>query len=177
MNNKKLILAVLMVVLAFALIACQQKKFNDNYKGYETGDGQVMGPVMTESYTADGKRYTPMTVQDAVNYRERGQAAWYGDEIYLTGGGNYSTANGEIFDENLMTAGHKYLPLPTYVKVTNTNNNRYVIVRVNDRGPFHPDRLIVLSKAAAEQLGFERNGTAPVIVETVQVGGNSYAGR
>lgn len=176
MSKRNLILTVLMVALAFTLTACQQKKINDNYKGYETSNSQAIGSVITKPYTMDGKRYTPMTAQEAMNYRERGQAVWYGDEIWSEGG-NYRTASGEPFDENLMTAGHKYLPLPTYVKVTNTNNNRSIIVRVNDRGPFHPDRLIVLSKAAAEQLGFERNGIAPVIVETVQVGGNSHSGR
>lgn len=182
MRRKQVILVVMMVALALTLCSCQQARQtkSGNYKHYQTNDANnnlAKGPVMTESYVVGGVRYTPMTVQQAVNYSERGEAAWYGDEIYLTEGGNYTTANGEVFDENMMTAGHKTLPLPTYVRVTNLNNNRTVIVRVNDRGPFSPDRLIVLSKAAAEQLGFERRGTAPVMIETVQVGGNSYMGR
>lgn len=182
MRRKHAVLVILMVTLALALCSCQQARRDTehNYKPYHTNDGNnnlAKGAVMTEPYVVDGKRYTPMSVQEAWKYRERGEAAWYGDEIYMAEGGNYNTANGEVFDENLMTAGHKYLPLPTYVKVTNLNNNKSVIVRVNDRGPFHPDRLIVLSKAAAEKLGFEHRGTAPVMVETVQVGGSSYTGR
>lgn len=182
MKKRHVFLVVFMVAIALTLCSCQQARrdVSPNHKPYQTNDGNnnlAKGAVMTDSYVVDGRRYTPMSVTEASTYRERGEAAWYGDEIYLTEGGNYTTANGEVFDENMLTAGHKYLPLPTYVRVTNLNNSRSVIVRVNDRGPFNPDRLIVLSKAAAEQLGFERRGTASVMVETVQVGGNSYTGR
>ena len=86
------------------------------------------------------------------------------------------TANGELFNPNGLTAAHKYLPLPTHVQVTNLENGRSIIVRVNDRGPFpsqhNPasgNRIIDLSRGAAEQLGFVEQGVAPVHVETIQV--------
>jgi rare lipoprotein A len=78
------------------------------------------------------------------------------------------TANGEAFHPSKLTAAHKLLPLPTFVRVTNLENGRSIIVRVNDRGPFHQDRLIDLSAGAARELGFYQEGTAPVLVETVQ---------
>ncbi len=78
------------------------------------------------------------------------------------------TANGEAFDPNQLTAAHKHLPLPCFVRVTNLNNNKSIIVRVNDRGPFVGDRIIDLSAGAAKRLGFYSQGLAPVQVETVE---------
>lgn len=182
MNKAHVISIALILTAALVLCACQgtHRDQSPNYKPYQTYDNNqnlAKGSVITDPYEVGGKRYSPMTVAEAAHYCESGEAVWYGAEMDMNENGNYRTANGEVFDDNLMTAGHKFLPLPTYVKVTNVNNNRSVIVRVNDRGPFNSDCLIVLSKAAAEQLGFERTGTAPVIVETVQVGGNSYMPR
>lgn len=77
------------------------------------------------------------------------------------------TANGEAFDPNQLSAAHKYLPLPTYARVTNLANKKSIIVRVNDRGPFVPDRIIDLSSEAAKRLGFYNQGIAKVLVETV----------
>ncbi|MEE8268434.1 MAG: septal ring lytic transglycosylase RlpA family protein, partial [Nitrospinaceae bacterium] len=89
----------------------------------------------------------------------------------------HMTANGEAFNPNALSAAHKHLPLPTNVKVTNLQNGRSVIVRVNDRGPFPSDhnpasgrRIIDVSYAAAKQLGFQAQGTARVRVETIQAG-------
>ena len=79
------------------------------------------------------------------------------------------TANGEAFDPNGLNAAHKYLPLPTYVKVTNLENSRSIIIRVNDRGPFVKGRIIDLSAGAAKRLDFYKKGTARVLVETYQV--------
>lgn len=79
------------------------------------------------------------------------------------------TANGEAFDPKGLYAAHKYLPLPTYVKVTNLKNNRTIIVRVNDRGPFVKGRIIDLTAAAAKKLGFYKKGTTTVLVETIQI--------
>ncbi len=86
------------------------------------------------------------------------------------------TANGEVFDPRQLTAAHKYLPLPTHVKVTNMENNKWVIVRVNDRGPFPSDynpssgeRIIDVSEGAAKKLGFHKKGVARVKVETVEL--------
>ena len=79
------------------------------------------------------------------------------------------TANGEAFDPDGLNAAHKYLPLPIYVKVTNLENRRSIIVRVNDRGPFVKGRIIDLSAGAARKLGFFKKGTARVLVETIEV--------
>lgn len=106
-------------------------------------------------YRVFGRWYK--TLRSAKNYHARGIASWYGRKFH-----NRKTANGEIYDMYAMTAAHKSLPLPTYLRVTNLDNNKQVIVRVNDRGPFHDDRLIDLSYAAALKLGVVNNGTAHV---------------
>ncbi len=111
-------------------------------------------------YQVFGKTYHLLPASKG--YRARGTASWYGTKFH-----GRRTANGEIYDMNGMTAAHKTLPIPCYVRVTNTLNNRSVIVRVNDRGPFHGNRLIDLSYAAAVRLGFADRGTAPVEVEVV----------
>ena len=89
-------------------------------------------------------------------------ASWYGVKFH-----GYKTANGEVYDMYGMTAAHKTLPLPSYVRVTNLTNSRSVIVRVNDRGPFHGNRLIDLSWAAAKKLGYHDKGTARVRIEGI----------
>jgi rare lipoprotein A len=81
------------------------------------------------------------------------------------------TANGEAFDPNGLSAAHKYLPLPIYVRVTNLQNHQSIIVRVNDRGPFVSGRIIDLSAGAARKLGFYKKGTAQILVECVEVKG------
>jgi len=97
-----------------------------------------------------------------VGYRERGIASFYGVKFH-----NYKTSNGEIYDMYGMSAANKVLPLPTYVRVTNLENHRQVIVRVNDRGPFHENRIIDLSFAAAKKLDMIKTGTA--LVEVVAI--------
>jgi len=82
------------------------------------------------------------------------------------------TSNGEVYDMYAMTAAHKTLPIPTYVRVTHTGNKRSIIVRINDRGPFHGPRIIDLSYVAALKLGFADNGTADVLVETIDLSGS-----
>jgi rare lipoprotein A len=111
-----------------------------------------------------------MTTAQAATYREEGIASWYGDETYRQRGG-HMTANGEAFDPDGMSAAHKYLPLPIFVRVTNLSNCRRIIVRVNDRGPFIEGRMIDLSAGAARRLGFYKHGTARVLVETVHLEG------
>lgn len=134
------------------------------------------GKVKNAPYTVNGIRYTPMTVSQAKKYSETGVASWYGWETRNKSGG-HMTANGEAFNPEGLTGAHKYLPLPTHVRVTNLENGRSIIVRVNDRGPFpsvnNPDsgkRIIDLSQGAAKKLGFYNKGTARVKVETVSVG-------
>jgi rare lipoprotein A len=123
------------------------------------------GKVKKSPYVVKGRKYVPMSVEQARNYRETGIASWYGYETYRQKGG-HMTANGEAFDPNGLNAAHKYLPLPTFVKVTNLENRRSIILRVNDRGPFVDGRIIDLSAGAARKLGFYDKGTAKVRVES-----------
>lgn len=128
------------------------------------------GRVKTSPYVINGRRYVPMSAEKAKTYREKGVASWYGYETYRQKGG-HMTANGEAFDPNGFNAAHKYLPLPTFVRITNLENRRRIIVRVNDRGPFVDGRIIDLSAGAAKKLGFFKKGTARVLVETVNLEG------
>ncbi len=126
------------------------------------------GRVKRSPYVVNGKRYVPMSVAQAGAYREVGTASWYGYETYHQPGGRM-TANGEAFNPKGLTAAHKLLPLPMFVKVTNLQNRRAIIVRVNDRGPFYGDRIIDLSAGAAKRLGFYQQGTAKVLVEAIEL--------
>lgn len=110
-------------------------------------------------YQVGGIWYVPREQPD---YDVRGIASWYGDAFHLK-----TTANGEIFDMNAITAAHTTLPLPSLVEVTNLENGRKLVVRVNDRGPFVDNRIIDLSREAAVQLGFQRQGLAKVRVRYV----------
>jgi len=111
-------------------------------------------------YRVFGKQYWVMP--SSLGYTATGTASWYGSKFH-----GHQTSNGEIYNMYSMTAAHKSLPIPTYAKVTNLNNGRHVIVRVNDRGPFHGDRLIDLSYAAATKLGYAKLGTARVRIEAI----------
>jgi len=111
-------------------------------------------------YTVNGRTYRVM--DDATGYVERGIASWYGRKFH-----GHRTSSGETYDMYAMTAAHTRLPLPTYVEVTNLRNGRKVVVRVNDRGPFHPNRLIDLSWAAAKKLGIVETGTGLVEVRAI----------
>ena len=133
-------------------------------------DAIRQGRVKASPYVVKGRRYVPMSVEKAKTYREKGIASWYGYETYRQKGG-HMTANGEAFDPNGLNAAHKYLPLPTFVRVTNLENRRRIIVRVNDRGPFVYGRIIDLSAGAAKKLGFFNKGTTRVLVETVELEG------
>jgi rare lipoprotein A len=126
------------------------------------------GRVKNAPYVVYGRRYVPMSVAAARRYRERGIASWYGHETLKNKGG-HMTANGEAFDPEGLSAAHKYLPLPTYVRITNLENRRSIIVRVNDRGPFVKGRIIDLSVGAAKKLGFYDQGTVRVDVEAIEL--------
>src|SRR5438132_7739012 len=110
-------------------------------------------------YIVAGRIYVP---EEDVNYREEGMASWYGDDFH-----GRLTANGEVFDMGALTAAHPTLPMPCYARVTNLSNGKSLIVRVNDRGPYHGNRLIDVSNKAAELLEFKGNGVARVRVEYV----------
>ena len=118
----------------------------------------------TSPYTVNGKTYRVMT--SAQGYRERGIASWYGLKFH-----DRPTANGERFSVYGPTAAHRSLPIPSYVRVTNEENGASMVVRVNDRGPFHSERLIDLSYGAALRLGFADRGTAAVLLEVIDVPG------
>ena len=111
-------------------------------------------------YTVLGKTYHVNF--DTRDFSETGYASWYGKKFH-----GRKTSNGEVYDMYAMTAAHKTLPIPSFVKVTNLENDRSVVVRVNDRGPFHDGRVIDLSYTAAKQLGFHNQGTALVQVDII----------
>ncbi len=114
-------------------------------------------------YEVNGRRY--VVLPSAAGYVEQGIASWYGPDFH---GGR--TATGEIYDMHALTGAHPTLPLPAWVRVTNLQNGRSVIVRLNDRGPFSKNRIIDLSRAAAEQLDMIRTGTAMVEVRSLAAG-------
>ena len=114
-------------------------------------------------YTVFGVEYTPATTLRP--YKERGIASWYGRLFH-----NQKTSNGEIYDMYGMTAAHPTLPLPSYARVTNVATGKSVVVRVNDRGPFHPGRVIDLSYAAAYRIGIAQKGSGQVEVESILPG-------
>ena len=166
--NKELQKKILLkfVCLMF-LTGCSETTFliNSAKRIGSWGDGPVY--KVGTPYKINGKWYYP-----AVNYEydEIGIASWYGPGFH-----GKRTANGEVFDQNKITAAHKTLPMPSIVKVTNLDNGLVLEnVRVNDRGPFAGDRIIDLSKKAAEKLGFLKNGVAKVRVEILEDESRKY---
>jgi rare lipoprotein A len=149
-------------------------------------DGAPKGPVPTkfkevkpkseplsrygnpDAYAIEGRRY--QVLKTSSGYKTRGIASWYGTKFH-----KQRTSSGDNYDMYAMTAAHKTLPLPSYVKVKNLNNGRVAIVRINDRGPFRNDRVIDLSYAAAVKLGLLPKGTAPVEIEALNTGKRGFA--
>ncbi len=119
-------------------------------------------------YTVLGKTYR--VLPSSHGYKERGEASWYGTKFH-----GRRTANGEVYNMFAMTAAHKTLPIPSYVRVTHVGNGRSIVVRINDRGPFHGNRIIDLSYAAAKKLGVIATGVARVDVVDVTPTGKSVA--
>lgn len=138
-------------ILIFVLNACSS---TDTSPGGGQGHYKVGNP-----YQIDGRWYYP---KEDYSYDETGIASWYGADFH-----NGVTANGEIFNKNELTAAHKTLPLPTLARITNLDNGRSIVVRVNDRGPFSGARIIDVSQRAAQLLGFEQQGTAKVRVQVL----------
>jgi len=118
-----------------------------------------------KNYKVRGKWYS--VKKSSTGYREKGISSWYGKKFH-----GHRTSSGETYNMYAMTAAHKTLPLPTYVRVTHLKNGRSVIVKVNDRGPFHHDRIIDLSYAAAKKLGITATGTG--VVEVVALDPKTY---
>ncbi|MFY8208302.1 MAG: septal ring lytic transglycosylase RlpA family protein [Caulobacter sp.] len=160
----------LMALAAASLAACATPKYEfGRTVATSTGSAPRPGSMIgrdgkplrgTEKpYQIKGIWYYP---HEDRNYNVVGIGSWYGEQFH-----NRKTSNGEIFDMNLPSAAHKTLPLPSLVEVTNLDNGRKMILRVNDRGPFVGDRIIDLSKAAADELGYRRQGVARVRVKYV----------
>lgn len=134
-----------------------------DYRAPPPVDGET--PKIGRPYKINGVWYRPAYDPD---YDETGYASWYGPQFH-----GRKTANGEIFDMNKLTAAHRTLPLPSYVKVTNLTNGRSLVLRVNDRGPFAKGRILDVSRRGAQLLGFERQGVARVRVQIVDADGTS----
>lgn len=168
---------LLLGVLAISLGACTDGRYRMRQdrapvvpiQAHQVADAVPTAEVIRlagnkSPYTVEGITYRVMS--SALGYREIGMASWYGAKFH-----GELTSNGEVFDMYRATAAHKSLPIPTFVRVTNLDNNRSMIVRVNDRGPFHSDRVIDLSYGAAVKLGFVQAGTARVLLEALTVEG------
>ena len=112
------------------------------------------------SYKVAGKQYQP--TKKIEQFSQTGKASWYGPGFH-----GKKTSSGERFDMNTLSAAHRTLPIPSYARVTNLSNGKSIVVRINDRGPFHGNRVMDLSKAAAKELGFIHTGTANVKVEQI----------
>ncbi len=152
----------LLVCLALLLQACASDPEPSPRPNPETASAARTirpGYKVGIPYKIKGQRYVP---RESFDYNRKGIASWYGEFFH-----GRLTANGEVYDMNAMTAAHKTLQLPAIVRVTNQLNGKSVIVRVNDRGPFVDDRIIDMSKGAAEVLDFRKRGIAPVRVEVM----------
>jgi rare lipoprotein A len=150
--------------LALAGCAATKVASNSTYSPKVVADGEQVPKGggsyhVGQPYTVNGKTYYP---SENPNYREEGIASWYGPDFH-----GRQTANGEIFDMHSITAAHPTMPIPSYARVTNLENSRSIIVRVNDRGPYARGRIIDLSIGAANALGFYGDGLAHVRVEYV----------
>lgn len=146
----------LLLFATFAMSACGTTRATTSNLAKPGPNGVVK---IGKPYQVGGVWYYPADIKD---YDETGVASWYGPQFH-----GKSTANGEVFDMNTVSAAHPVLPLPSYVEVTNLSNGRQLVVRVNDRGPFAKGRIIDLSRRAAQLLGFDGEGTVPVRVRRV----------
>jgi rare lipoprotein A len=170
----------LTLLVALALAACSSAPSRPG--GYYKDDGpgaqppadlgsiadaqprrEPLSSAANQPYVVFGKRYVPFT--ELRPFTQRGTASWYGKRFH-----GQKTSSGERYDMYAMTAAHPRLPIPSYARVTNLANGRSVVVRINDRGPFHSDRIIDLSYAAAYKLGYVGAGSARVQVDSVVPG-------
>lgn len=158
-------LAPLALLLLLAAAGCAETRLAA-HTAKRLGNASASSPAppsvykVGQPYQIEGIWYYPKV---DYAYSETGIASWYGPGFH-----GKATANGEIFDQNDLTAAHRTLPLPSMVRVTNLDNGRSITVRVNDRGPFEGGRIIDLSRRAAQLLDFERQGTAKVLVEILE---------
>lgn len=156
----KRLLTIIPVLAILGLTACAETQFGAHIAKNIEPDTQSKGSYKIGSpYLIGGQEYYP---QESFSYSETGIASWYGPGFH-----GKKTANGELFDSSELTAAHRTLQMPSLVRVTNLDNGRAVVVRVNDRGPYSKGRIIDVSKKASELLGFKNNGTAKVRVEVL----------
>ncbi|MGD8484700.1 MAG: septal ring lytic transglycosylase RlpA family protein [Thioalkalispiraceae bacterium] len=160
-------------IIATLLTSCSTSRYSQSHDSPPDRDidvSHIPNPVPRleprskygnpDSYVVNGQRYYVMDNSD--NFNQRGIASWYGKKFH-----GHRTSSGETYDMYKLTAAHKSLPLPTYVEVRNLRNQRSVVVRVNDRGPFHHNRIIDLSYAAAKKLGITAQGTGMVEIRAL----------
>jgi len=169
MNKSK---KTFLIIIAFILSACSTSRYQDANDSTPSriphiselkdaiARAEPHSRVGNKNYQVRGINYKVLT--SAKGFEQTGTASWYGKKFH-----GHLTSNGEIYDMYAMSAAHKNLPLPTYLKVTNLANNKSVIVRVNDRGPFHQSRIIDLSYSAAYKLDMLKTGTAKVKVTSI----------
>ena len=160
---------ITLVLLPLLLAGCTEIMVGNHLlkkAGGARGCSTVGANKIGNPYLIDGVRYEP--INTSKGYVEEGIASWYGDDFH-----GKATANGECYNMYAFTAAHKTLPLPTVARVTNLENGKSVVVKVNDRGPFARGRIIDLSYAAAQSIGMVGKGTAPVKVEAI---GGAYHG-
>ncbi len=161
-RSTKVAICVVLMALAGGIAGCSSSKDPFAGKGSPLYDGPDPIPrgggayKVGNPYQIAGKTYYP---KEQPGYNKTGLASWYGDRFHKR-----KTANGEWFDMNALTAAHPTLPLPSYVRVTNLKNNKSLVVRVNDRGPYAHDRIIDMSKRSAKELGFQHDGITKVRV-------------
>lgn len=155
------------VLIAFGLAACsgggkRSETARTPSAGAKSPQADQSGPArykIGNPYTVAGKRYYP---KERFDFLETGRASWYGPNFH-----GRKTANGETYDQRALTAAHPTLQLPSIIRVTNVGNGKSVVLRVNDRGPYHGDRVLDVSEAGAEALQFKRYGTALVRIEVM----------
>jgi peptidoglycan lytic transglycosylase len=175
-NRKKIVRAIgvgIVIAVALSVAGCSNTSVSSGFPPSYTGtsasprvwNGNGHTPTrrgtykIGKPYKVAGRTYVP---QHDPYYDRTGTASWYGDDFH-----GRLTSNGEVFNMHRPTAAHPTLPLPSLVRVTNLENGRSAVLRVNDRGPFVANRIIDLSRAAADKLGFRRQGTARVRVTYV----------
>lgn len=158
--QKLLISTLAILVIAGCSGVSKSSRVKTSSKGATPQDHPLSKSGNPSSYVVFGKTYTLLPTTKG--YREKGMASWYGDKFH-----GKPTSSGEPYNMHAYTAAHKTLPIPSYVKVTNTDTGKSIIVMVNDRGPFVKGRIIDLSNAAAKELDVVQKGTAPVLVEAI----------
>lgn len=151
---------ILSAILSISLSGCSKHSLYRKLSSDDRGNNQYKGHYkIGNEYRINAKDYKP---KEDKKYSEIGMGSWYGSKHGFHG---KKTANGDLYNKKMLTAAHRTLPMPSMVKVTNLDNNKSLIVMINDRGPFRKDRIIDVSERAAEILAFKKKGVAKLKVE------------